>query len=78
LDPPTNPGRFTLELENAAKHGTQHGVKVRKTWDPPDGYGLPVLGHAKNPLAVANGLVGGCSTLVDAGTRRQLESLLTA
>ena len=30
--------------------------------------GLPVIGHAKSPLAVANGLVGDCSTLVDAGT----------
>ena len=30
--------------------------------------GLPVIGHAKSPLAVANGLVGDCSSLVDAGT----------
>ena len=30
--------------------------------------GLPVLGHAKSPLAVANGLWDESSTLVDAGT----------
>jgi hypothetical protein len=33
--------------------------------------GLPVFGHAKSPLAVANGLVEECSTLVDAGTGYQ-------
>ena len=30
--------------------------------------GLPVIRHAKSPLAVANGLVWERSTLVDAGT----------
>ena len=30
--------------------------------------GLPVFGHAKSPLAVANGLLDESSTLVDAGT----------
>jgi hypothetical protein len=29
---------------------------------------LPVIGHAKSPLAVANGLWDESSTLVDAGT----------
>ncbi len=29
---------------------------------------LPVIGQAESPLAVANRLVGDCSTLVDAGT----------
>jgi hypothetical protein len=32
-----------LELENTAEHGAQHSVKVRKTWDPPDGYGSPAV-----------------------------------
>jgi hypothetical protein len=27
-----------LELEKAAKHGAQHGVKIKKTWDSADGY----------------------------------------
>jgi hypothetical protein len=40
--------------------------------------GLPVIGHTKSPLAVANGLVEECSTLVDAGTRNQLDLLLNA
>jgi hypothetical protein len=40
--------------------------------------GLPVFGHAKSPLAVANGLAGECSTLVDARTRNQLDLLLNA
>jgi hypothetical protein len=40
--------------------------------------GLPVIGHTKSPLAVANGLDDDCSTLVDAGTRNQLDLLLNA
>jgi hypothetical protein len=27
-----------LELEKAAKHGAQRGVKIKKMWDPADGY----------------------------------------
>jgi hypothetical protein len=27
-----------LELEKAAEHGARHGVKIKKTWDSPDGY----------------------------------------
>jgi hypothetical protein len=27
-----------LELEKAAKHGAQHGVKIKKPWDSADGY----------------------------------------
>ncbi len=30
--------------------------------------GLPVFGHAKSPLAVANGLIKECSSSLDAGT----------
>jgi hypothetical protein len=26
-------------LEKAAKHGAQHGVKIKKMWDSADGYG---------------------------------------
>ena len=40
--------------------------------------GLPVIRHAESPLAVANGLVGDGSTLVNAGTRNQLDLLLNA
>jgi hypothetical protein len=39
--------------------------------------GLPVIAHAKSPLAVANGLVGGCSALVDAGTRKRRRRFVT-
>jgi hypothetical protein len=28
-------------LEKAAKHGAQHGVKIKKMWDSADGYGCP-------------------------------------
>jgi hypothetical protein len=28
-----------LELEKAAEQGAQRGVKIRKPWDSPDGYG---------------------------------------
>jgi hypothetical protein len=38
--------------------------------------GLTVIGHKKSPLAVANGLVEECSTLVDAGTRYQRSQYL--
>jgi hypothetical protein len=27
-----------LELEKAAKHGAQRGVKIKKMWDSADGY----------------------------------------
>jgi hypothetical protein len=27
-----------LELEKAAKHGAQRGVKIKKTWDSANGY----------------------------------------
>jgi hypothetical protein len=29
-----------LELEKAAKHRAQHGVKIKKPWDSADGYHL--------------------------------------
>ena len=39
--------------------------------------GLPVIGHAKSPLAVANGLWVESSTLVDAGTRKRRRRFVT-
>jgi hypothetical protein len=30
-----------LELEKAAKHGAQHGVKIKTPWDSADGYVKP-------------------------------------
>ena len=49
-------------------------VLLRAEW----AQGLPVIGQAKSPLAVANGLIGECWSLVDAGTRNQLDLLLNA
>jgi hypothetical protein len=40
--------------------------------------GLPVIGHAKSPLATASGLELLISSLVDAGTRNHLDLLLNA
>jgi hypothetical protein len=42
------------------------------------GEGLPVIGHAKSPLPVTNWPDDKCSSLVDAGTRNQLDLLLNA
>jgi hypothetical protein len=36
-----------LELEKAAKHGAQHGVKIKKTWDSADGYQVSTGFHPK-------------------------------
>jgi hypothetical protein len=33
-----------LELEKAAKHGAQHGVKIKTPWDSADGYDRVDLG----------------------------------
>jgi hypothetical protein len=32
-----------MELEKAAKHGARHGVKIKKMWSSPDGYGVNLM-----------------------------------
>jgi hypothetical protein len=36
-----------LELEKAAEHGAQHGVKIKKMWQSADGYNWSGAGHGK-------------------------------
>ncbi|MFN7308351.1 MAG: Z1 domain-containing protein [Acetobacteraceae bacterium] len=49
-----------MELEKAAKHGAQHGVKIKKMWDPADGYKVIAIGGDK--LARGLTLEGLCTS----------------
>ncbi|MCA3313589.1 MAG: hypothetical protein ING06_10965 [Roseomonas sp.] len=41
-----------MELEKAAKHGAQRGVKIKKMWDSADGY-VPFPGASISPTHAA-------------------------